>query len=293
MNNRRLISVLGWEDRFLQGLKQDVEQFSINVVDLLIYEEYLPATSQHLNAANALSREAECTFREHHVHYKNPVTTWKYLQAWITREIKSDEEVWLDLTTMPRETIWSLLSFLVSTGCVVHYVYWPPASYTGEWLCKEPDRPRLLFKHSGVAALEKDTALIILTGYDEERTAQLVSHYEPKLTLLGIQTGEQFNNENRNSLLIHEVQCKGATDLQSFYVNAYEAQHGLLKLREVVTSLLDKYNVIVSSLGPKLSAIAVYKLYQEIPDIALTYVPTHQYNLNYSQGIKEGVTGTF
>ena len=41
----------------------------------------------------------------------------------------------------------------------------------------------------------------------------------------------------------------------------------------------------VSSLGPKLSAISVYKTFLKHPEIALTYIPCREYNENYCEGI--------
>jgi hypothetical protein len=42
---------------------------------------------------------------------------------------------------------------------------------------------------------------------------------------------------------------------------------------------------VVSSLGPKLSAISVYKTFLKHPEIALTYIPCREYNENYCEGI--------
>ena len=291
MIRRRLISVLGWEERFLLGLQRSIARFKIETIDLLVYEEFRTVTKDHLNALSVSCQEIGCNLVQHAIHYKDPAPTWNYLQKWIKDEVQPHDDVWLDITTMPRETIWSVLSFLLQKDCAVHYIYWPPKSYNGDWLCKQPDKPRLLYKHSGVAGLDKDTALIILTGYDEERTAQLVFHYEPSLTLLGIQVGGQYSNDERNVLKIHGNRCKGATELKSFEIDAYEPNHGLSVLREVIMPLLTDYNVIVSSLGPKLSAISVYQFYQESRDVALTYVPTNEYNFNYSEGIGEAVVG--
>lgn len=293
MNKSRLISVLGWEERFLLGLTRNIEQLSIQSVDLLIYEEYRSFTAKNLLEADMISIRSGKACTKHPIKYNDPVLTWKYLQSWVEQSITIGEIIWLDITTMPRETIWSLLFFLSQRSCEIHYVYWSPLQYDDKWLCKEPDKPRLLFKHSGVSEFGKDTALIILTGFDSERTGQLVLHYEPTLTVLGIQQGVQYQNTSRNSPQHHIDQCKGETTIKMFDFDAYEPEHGLLALKKAIVPLLADYNVVISSLGPKLSAISVYKLHSEFPSLALTYVPTKEYNLVYSHGIKSRITGTY
>lgn len=293
MNDLRLISVAGWEERFSLGLLRNLTQYLVRKVDLFVYFEYKKHTYERVEAAHDLCVDHNCILVTHSLYYENPVFTWKYLQKWVETNIVKGEAILLDITTMPRETVWSLLFFLEQRECKIQYIYWSPEDYSNQWLCNEPSKPRLLFKHSGISEFDKNTALVILTGFDTERTAQLVFYYEPKLTVLGIQAGKQFSNNSRNSLKYHEDECKGSTTIESFELDAYKSDHGLDVLKSTISPLLHDYNVIVSSLGPKLSAIAVYQLQREFPSIALTYVPTKEYNLFYSRGIGESVTGIF
>lgn len=286
MNSTRLISVLGWEERFLYSIEQAISSLDVSHIDLIIYKEYHKDSLDNLQKFNAICGKANVSIKQHLVVYNSPVNTWKKLQNWINKEITVTDNVLLDITTMPRETIWSLLFFLSQRTSYINYNYWSPKKYDNEWLSKEPAKPRLLFKHSGIAEFGKPTALLILTGFDYERTGQLVSYYEPKLTILGIQKGQQYDNQNRNTLEQHKLQCKGVTDVNNFELDAYSADHGFEKIKELVESLTN-YNVIASSQGPKLSAISLYKVSRACNNIALTYVPTDKYNPLYSTGVKD------
>ena len=68
---------------------------------------------------------------------------------------------------------------------------------------RQPETPRLLFKHSGIIELGLPTYLIIITGYDPERTRQVLGYYEPQKVFLVIQTGNQLNNNIKNTKELH------------------------------------------------------------------------------------------
>jgi len=56
-------------------------------------------------------------------------------------------------------------------------------------------------------------------------------------------------------------------------------------------SYLEKYNIILNSLGAKISAISLFKLWLSYPQLALSYIPSKEYNKDYSSGIGEGYSG--
>lgn len=53
-----------------------------------------------------------------------------------------------------------------------------------------------------------------------------------------------------------------------------------------------KANFILTSLGPKLSAISAYQCYLEHPEIALSYLPCKEYNVDYCHGIGDRFSKT-
>ncbi|WP_157618596.1 hypothetical protein [Spirosoma spitsbergense] len=108
-----------------------------------------------------------------------------------------------------------------------------------------------------------------------------------------MQIGNQYDNEKRNNLQQHKDQCAGLTELEIFDIDSYLPDHGLPNILSVIARYSDKYNIICSSLGPKLSAISLYKAYGAFPNIALTYVPTKEYSFTYSKGIKKSIKNTF
>ncbi len=60
----------------------------------------------------------------------------------------------------------------------------------------------------------------------------------------------------------------------------------------VLNALDSAYNVIMSSLGPKLTAITLYKLHRENEARGLVYAPSNEFSLEYSSGIGPCFEGT-
>lgn len=288
-----LVTVLGWEDRSSKGVLNDLKTNQILKIYALDFEKSQDTPPFESEEIQEYCKSHNVEFHKIRISYDTPVNSWKDIGNFILEQSNIGHNMLLNITTMPRETIWSLLFFLrQKKDLSIDYVYYKPKEYTKSWLSKEPYKPRLLFKHSGITELGKQTALIILTGFDADRTRQLVNFYEPIVTVLGIQTGHQFDNENRNDKQKHIAECKGVTSFKEFSIDAYSDDHGLSILMKEIEKL-KKYNIIISSLGPKLTAIALYKLYIKYPYIAISYVPSKHYNKEYSKGLGDRITGFF
>jgi len=286
-----LIAVLGWEDRFYEGIASDLNDYKFNSLLLIRYTECNDLTKPSREKVEALCIEKGVEVQYLDISDNATVAKWKRLSQYFSSNENLGVSVLLEISTMPRDTIWTLLSFLKEFEIKVDYVYHTPEEYNEQWLSREPGKPRLLFKHSGISRLGKQTALIILTGFEIERTKQLVHFFEPKTTLLGLQTGSQFNNDKRN-VEIHES-IKGYTLTEEFQIDAYLEDNGCEQIRGEVERLVEDYNIIITSLGPKPTAVSIYKVFQDYPQIALAYVPAKEFNPEYSKGIDKKIFGTF
>jgi hypothetical protein len=156
--------------------------------------------------------------------------------------------------------------------------------YADDWLSREPDNPRLLLKHSGIMAFGKPTMLVIITGFDPERTRQLINFYEPKRTILFLQVGNQFDNDSRNTTESHLKECIGITDYEYYPIDAYSEDFGFSTIASILNKYVEDYNIVATSLGPKLTGLSLYRYNHLNDSIGLTYVPCKEYNLSYSKG---------
>ncbi len=287
-----IITVASWEERFLKGMKRLIEDVKPTTIIMFYFGEYDKWSRSNIDSLSKLCSERNIKLQDgaSPLSFDSPKETWNELGKQVDAWVLPNDLITLDISTMPRVTIWSICHVLGKKKAAIQYAYNKPGEY-GDWLSRDPGRPRLLYRLAGIQHLGRPTALIVQTGYDVERTKQLVRFYEPQKLVLALQTGEQFDNPAQN-----REKHKNAFDkhrgVEMYDVDGYSLQHIRDKLLEIIRPLLDKYNVILSSLGPKIGALSAFAVKQELPDVAMSYAPSREYNRKYSTGIGDCIHGT-
>ena len=281
-----LIIYPSWEERSLLGFEKDVESTVFDRV--ILFENARPINSDKISS---IRTEIIKKCDNKNLKYEtitldfDSSSSWRVLKD-LALTINEEDKVTLDISTMSRNLIWALLFFVKEIVTEVDVIYYQPNKYSNEWLSRDAELPRLLFKHSGIVSIEKQTLLVIITGFDIERTKQLVYFYNPSKVVLLIQKQNRLDDENRNTFELHSDECRKIglkADVEA--IDCYDGDWGYNVIEKVVSENLSSYNIIVSSLGPKLSAVSVYRTYLKHPEIALTYIPCKEYNVNYCEGL--------
>jgi hypothetical protein len=285
------ITVASWEDRFYSGAEREFIASKPRSVLLYYSQEYLHWSRPNIQKFVSPCDKNRISVEQERFSLREPAKAWESLRARLMDPTIARKRVTVDITTMPRDIIWFVFYFLRQANCSVQYIYHRPETYSLEWLSRDPDRPRLVYKMSGVARIGLSTTLVVMTGYDVRRTEQLIRFYEPKRTLLGIQQGEQHGNQAQN-VQSHRELISEAEGISSFDVNAYEPDRGFsaLSARLEKDDVRDT-NFVMSSLGPKLSAVALFRYQEANPHVALSYAPSLEYNRHYSSGISQTLSG--
>lgn len=290
---QHLMAVASWEDRFEDGVKQSLVSRVVEAVTVFYSREYSSWTHSRRAAVARACQDKDIPFRQIEFSMTAPSDAWFILRD-STLALSGASNVLLDISTMPRDILWSLLLLLTQRQVGVEYLYYKPDTYNKEWLSRDPQRPRLIYKLSGEMQLGRSTALIITTGYDVERTRQLIRFYEPKAVFLGIQVGEQFGNQIQNAGSHKEGLSEEYQEfnVQEFPIDAYSPAHGANEVLSIAQECVKTHNVVMSSLGPKLTAIALFNVCQRSPECALTYAPSGEFNERYSLGTSSCISGT-
>jgi len=291
-NNITLFTVLGWEERFLLGTNQILDNYDIHVVFLICFTDYrhMNNMNENLEKIKELLIEKNIKLNILELEYGNSISNWKKLGAFFN-SVKL-QKVILNITTFPRETIWTFLFFLRSLLPSVTYIYYKPESYDKSegGLTKNHKSPRLLFKHSGVFDIDKKLAVFIITGFDNNRTDLLIEHYEPSKVVYLSQQGEQFENMLRNCGICPKTAFENI-EIENIAIDSYNISESCKTLNELIEGHSD-YNIIITSQGPKTSAISTYLAYLNKSNIALAYVPAREFSGEYSFGFdSNSVTG--
>ncbi|MEL7639284.1 MAG: hypothetical protein AAGU21_06530 [Solidesulfovibrio sp.] len=285
-----LITVASWEDRFRLNLINILEGHSFGRVLMFYFKEFSEMSKE--NRDTVFDRYPEKIVPVE-LSYGNYIHSWKIIRSCFELNFTKRDQFTLDISTCPRDLIWTFLLFAKHNFLDVSYCYAKPVGYSLDWLSRYPANPRLVLKLSGIYSFEKPTLLLIASGFDTERAEQLIRHYEPKKILLGLQVGDQFDNKNRN----RDEHIKSLSvasppyELQMFDLDAYSDEHGIFSIEDSLGPYINDYNVVACSNGPKLSAISLFRLHVKHPCIGLSYTPSKDYNIEYSHGIGEVTWG--
>ena len=198
--------------------------------------------------------------------------------------IQNCQNVQVDISTMPRDIIWYLLWLLEQDSIEIRYVYHSPNSYGDDWLSRDPQAPRLVYKLSGIASPSDKTALLVTAGFDLQRVKRLIDWYEPAKLMIGLQSKSQFK-QNEDEMKVHRDTFEKEHNCMIFELDAFAEDRGMAALQRALKQLDPSYNLIMSSLGPKLTAIALYQLQRQNRKIGLVYAPSNQFSKEYSIGI--------
>lgn len=283
-NNKALFTVLGWEQRFLLSLNHIIENNKINIIHLICFKDYMHMIDMHVNLKSVrdLIKENKIELNIIELEYENSISNWKKMNEFFYSTRFQD--VILNITTFPRETIWTLLFFLRKSLPSVTYIYYKPESYDKSegGLTKNHKSPRLLFKHSGVFDLDKKLVLFIITGFDYNRRDLLIEHFEPFKVVYLFQKGDQFENIDRNCGFSNRTEFKN-TVFDNIEIDCYDID-GTFDTLSYLIGIHNDYNIIITSQGPKTSAISTYRAFLNNNNIALAYVPAREFSGVYSSG---------
>lgn len=287
-----LILYPSWESRSYSGFLRDIKKSSFS------HSIIIRNATHHCEETQKQNEEICKICSKSHIAISyldidgDVANNWRIIEGEIGTFVDKEDKISIDITTMSRNIVWSLLYFLRAKVKNVDIVYHKPEAYNNDWISREPEQPRLLFKHSGIYDLAKRTTLILVTGFDEDRTKYMLYKYEPQKVYLLVQEGEQFNNKKRNDEAVHRSVCEdfglSKDNILSKRIDSYSPDFGF----EVVESVIKEENlsnIILTSFGPKPSAIAAYRCYMQHPEIALCYLPCKDYNINYCQGIGDSL----
>lgn len=280
-----LISFASWEPRFIMGVTHLIKEGGIEKCVIVYSTEYATRTAPNRDELIKVAKEHNVVLKEIPIELETSIASWKQLAQELPQHFTSDIDVLFDISTAPREPLWYVLHILDALGCNVQWIYHHPGSYTKDWLSRNSQSPRLILKRSGIALPGKKTCIIALAGFDHERLAQLIERYEPIKCFVGRQTGNQLDNPSRNTGFNEAF--INQKEIEVFDFDCYDASNEAVQtlLKRLPIDIWEKYNVIGAALGPKPSAITMFKLTQIHPEMGLVYIPSGEYNPEYSSGI--------
>ena len=277
------ITFASWEDRFSIGFERNLEKVGVRKALVFYFGSFADRTRANRQVVDEVCKEKSIEYIPVRLDIDKPTNNWRTVLKFIESSIVGCQGILIDISTMPREIIWYVLWMVEQHSIVARYVYHSPEEYGGDWLSRDPQAPRFVYKLSGIALPSAKTVLFATVGYDLQRVKRLLDWYEPNKSIIGVQSESQFQG-NDEAMAEYEILEK-EYNCEKFELDAFAEGGGMVVIQEVLESLGSSHNIIMSSLGPKLTAITLYKLQRQSEKIGLVYAPSNQFNENYSTGI--------
>lgn len=295
MNHDLLIAFASWEDRFRLGFSRNLDKSRVRRALIFYFSSYADRTRENREAIVNVCGAENIEYTPVELDIDKPAHNWRKVLDSIGSVVADCQNALIDISTMPREIIWYALWLLNQNSMSTRYIYHSPDNYGNAWLSRDPRSPRLVYKLSGIAAPSVKTALLIIVGFDPQRAERLISWCEPAKLMIGIQNPSRFERNEEAMKDYDEIIKKfgGEYDCDIFELDAYAEDRGMAVVERMLKPLDCSYNVIMSSLGPKLTAITLYRLQRKQQNRGLVYAPSNEFNQEYSIGIGECFEGTF
>lgn len=271
MNNEIYISFTSWEDRFFKAYEQDIKENEFNKIILLNYKN-----GHHNEVKNKKIGKTNIS-KTINLNINNNKENWKIIKE--TIENIKENSVLINISTMPRNIVFFLLHFLNAHGVDIKTIYYNAEKH-GPYLTENPKLPELALQHSGIFETKKKTILVVLLGYDEKRLYQLYNHFEPEKIIILFEKNHQTQIDKELDFDFNIIKN------EKYPIDSFIENNILDLLEDKVTPLQKTHNIILCSLGPKLSSIEVFKYSNKYPNIALCYVSSEIYSEDYSTGVK-------
>ncbi len=276
-----IVTVASWEPRWTASVRALLDAQPNASLHVIYSSHYSDWTREARGEIDAEARAQGMLTSNTELDLDRSGEAWKGLASFAKGLARAGvKHVTLDGTTMPREATWLLLHATGELRLTTDYTYVPAGSY-GDWLSKESLQPRLVLKRSGILYPDKPTCVIAMSGFDAGRLNQLFSFFEPARVEIAKQVGERYENVVRNAPQLSEYARQAHIfDFDGFDLDG--TSHAALKAH--IKPLLSDHNVLLASLGPKLAAVTAFEITEELPEVALVYIPSSSYNREYSKG---------
>ena len=291
MNSKRytLVVFASWEDRFRLGVEVDLNEAHYTRVIVFYFTRYSDKTREERSFVKKLCKTKSLEYQEIELHLDFPGENLVRM-ARVIDSLDPCHAIVVDISTMPREIIWQTFWLCEGRNTNFGYRYHSPAKYSGKWLSRNFGRPRLVHKLSGIARSGTPTVLLLVAGYDVQRAWQLFNFFEPSKFIIGLQTKSKFaNNEENMQQYVQEF--SKIDGFSCFEMNAFGDDHGLNCIQQQLNAIGEGYNIICSSLGPKLTAVSLYCAQRQCERLGLVYAPASEFSDEYSEGIDASYKG--
>ena len=295
--NSVLLASASYESRSLAIAHNLPDECHFRLGMVYAHREGMEGPAGEVTKANFESLQALLEQRCDHVvqavgSWLDPIVQLGQLQTLVSKAeehvaVAELMQVHVDATTFTREALVVSCALFRRQTCPAAFrvLYATPVSH-GTWLSRGFRCVRNIMGFAGHQIPGLPSVLVILSGFEAERTIRVIDEHEPSLVLLGLGDPPVTKSLLERNLKEQEL-VLARQDVKRFYFPANSVEKCARRLASVIEPLLKGHNVIVAPMSTKLSTIAAMIVAEEIPAVQLTYCVPGEYNTeSYSEGLR-------
>lgn len=286
-DNDVFICCSSFENRCLEvANKLNISQF--RYVIICHFEDNYIEANRNLNRLKELCG-AKCGVIE--LSKENPLKNYDNIFDGLSKLVF--DKVLLDISTFTREMFLIIIRLFAQQPFKkksLTICYNPSDKYSSVsdedirslWLSKGVMAIRSVIGYAGDLSPIKENLLVVLVGFEAERSQILIDSFEPEKLYIGHASAEEsvnpevatINAENSKVLL---SQNGGAHE---FVFSCKDIDLTKRELIKIIEENKDKYNIIVSPMCNKISTLAVASVAFAYPEVQVCYASANLYNTN-------------
>ncbi len=192
----------------------------------------------------------------------------------------------IDVSTFPRDLLMIITSLIRGRflHSLIRVMYTSPKEH-GEWLSRGVSTIRSVMGFSGYSSPSLPTLLVVLSGFEEERTLNIIEAHEPTKILLGIgdpAISSSFFHRNCDEQKL----ALSRSEVENFNFPTNNIISCVKILEGILNPFYRTHNIVVAPMNTKLSTLAALIIAERHQEIQITYAVPKEYNItNYSSGI--------
>ncbi|MBI2419962.1 MAG: hypothetical protein HYV28_19040 [Ignavibacteriales bacterium] len=276
-----------FEDRCL-SIASNIDFGMVEEAVVFMNEDQVPFFKQ--NEVNLIKIVSCVKYSVIKLHSEKPIENAKKILDFFSRiEKKDDFRLAIDITTFTHETLLVLYRIIFLSHFNLAFVdFWynnaEVYSYletdnAKKWLSVGNKEIRSIFGYSGFMSPLKRDILVVLVGFEPERTQKLINTFEPSEILLGVGSDSCTDDNSAiqlNRMKHHElVQTYMHSRTFEFPVTSFKDSKSTIE-RELID--YTDFNIIIAPMNNKITSLAVAQFAIEHSDVQLCYVPAAYYN---------------
>jgi len=198
----------------------------------------------------------------------------------------------VDITSLPKSTLFMLLKELTEVGVSGYLFYIEPIDYEIPISLGAKD-VRILPFFGNDYNPQKQKLLIEILGFEGLRAYAIWETFDPHKTIALIGKPSEENKRWRNISERENILLLSRPNVELREISFTSVKNSIETLEDIYDEVREKYNIITSSLGTKLSAVSLFYFASRHKNVFITFSRPAEHTEHHSYGCNKMIIVAF